>query len=342
MFKSARIKLTTYYLVIIMAISLSFSAFIYQSVNVEFQRRLDVIENRIEVERPFGPRMLGPVHDIFLQDLNLARKRILLLLFYANGTILVLSAAAGYYLAGKTLQPIEATLEEQKRFVADASHELKTPLTALQTSIEVALRDKKLNLKNAKEILKESLSDIGNLTSLSNNLLALARMQSNGHSFNFEEVEVNRLINESVKKFIPLAKKKGVSLNLSTDKAGLNSKKEKLKVDKESFTKLITILIDNAIKYTQKGGEVNVSVKKSKKWLAIKVKDTGVGISKADLPHIFERFYQADSSRTKSKTDGFGLGLSIAKKIVEFHKGNIKVESKLGKGSTFIVKLPQG
>jgi signal transduction histidine kinase len=83
-------------------------------------------------------------------------------------------------------------------------------------------------------------------------------------------------------------------------------------------------------------------VKKSKKWLAIKVKDTGVGISKADLPHIFERFYQADSSRTKSKTDGFGLGLSIAKKIVEFHKGNIKVESKLGKGSTFIVKLPQG
>ena len=255
------------------------------------------------------------------------------LAFYRNGVILLFSGVGGYYLAGRTLQPIESALEEQKRFVADASHELKTPLTALQTSIEVALRDKKLNLKNARKILKESLDDIGNLTSLSNNLLILARMQSNDQSLVLQKVEMKNLIEEVIKKFKPMAKKKGVSIKLKT-------KNEKFRADKNSLFKLMAILVDNAIKYTPKGGKVTISSKKVGKWLEIKVKDTGVGISEKDLPHIFERFYRANSSRSKTDTDGFGLGLSIAKRIVELNKGTIKVESKVGKGSTFAIKLP--
>ena len=116
----------------------------------------------------------------------------------------------------------------------------------------------------------------------------------------------------------------------------------KINVDSESINKLITILVDNAIKYTPKGGKITISSKKVGKWLEIKVKDTGSGISKEDLPHIFERFYRANSSRSKTDTDGFGLGLSIAKHFVEAHGGSIKAESEMGKGTCISFTIPIG
>lgn len=332
MFKSARIKLTTWYLVIIMAISLSFSVVIYRGVTLEFQRRLNTIEKRFNVEARRGWRMHGPVHEIFVEDLNQARARVLFILLYANGVILVLSAAAGYFLAGRTIAPIEKALEEQKRFVADASHELKTPLTAMRTSIEVALRDKKLTLSDSKKVLTGSLEDIDGLKNLANNLLSLAKYQG-GENFTFEKTSVKELINSSYKKVRLIANKKGVKINLDV-------KKGKISANKESLEKLVTILLDNAVKYSLFGGKVTLTTKRNKKYLKIKVVDSGVGISKADLPHIFDRFYRVDDSRTKTKVPGFGLGLSMAKKIVEMHKGSIDVKSIPGKGSTFTVKLP--
>lgn len=161
MFTKARIKLTAQYVTIIMLVSFSFSTFLYRSISSDFQRRLNVIEQRLNEETPRGWRMQKPVHDYFLQDLHDARTGLVLMLIYANGMIFLLSSAAGYYLAGQTLTPIERAMNKQKRFIADAGHELKTPLTALQTSIEVALRDKKLNLKDAKKVLKEGLDDVG-------------------------------------------------------------------------------------------------------------------------------------------------------------------------------------
>jgi len=332
MFGSARIKLTTWYLVIIMTISLSFSVVIYRSVTLEFQRRLNIIERRFNLEAPRGWRMHGPVHETFVEDLNQARTRVLFILLYANGVILVLSAAAGYFLAGRTIAPIEKALEEQKKFVADASHELKTPLTAMRTSIEVALRDKKLTLAGSKKVLTGSLVDIDGLKKLTNNLLSLAKYQS-GNNFAFEKISVKELINSSYKKVIPIANKKGV-------KIALDVKKGKISANKEGLEKLVTILLDNAVKYSLFGGKVTLTTKRNKKYLNINVVDSGVGISKTDIPHIFDRFYRVDDSRTKTKVPGFGLGLSMAKKIVEMHKGSIDVKSILGKGSTFTVKLP--
>lgn len=145
MFKTARLKLTAWYLLFIMAISLSFSAFIYRGVTLEFQRRLSAIEHRLELRRHGFVPPAGRA-QFFVQDLEEARQRLWLILIYTNGAIFLFSAIAGYFLAGRTLKPIEQSLEEQKRFVAEASHELKTPLTALQTSVEVALRDQKLGL----------------------------------------------------------------------------------------------------------------------------------------------------------------------------------------------------
>ena len=330
MFKRARIKLTIWYLLIIMLISLSFSAFIYNSVSVEFERRLNEIERRIQ------PRQLGLVPppgraSFFLEDLENAKNEVLLVLIYTNGAILIFAGIAGYFLAGKTLKPIEEAMEDQKRFVADASHELRTPLTALQTAIEVALRDKNPTLKSVKDTLKDNLAEIGGMTTLSNNLLSLTRMQQN-HP-NFESVNLKSVSEDVIKKLTPMAYAKKIKIKSDLSEI-------KLRADKESLGKLITILLDNAIKFSPKGKNIEIVCKKQGKCALISVKDEGIGIKASDIPHIFDRFYQADLSRTKTETSGYGLGLSIAKQIIKTHKGKIKVESKMGKGSTFTVRLP--
>jgi signal transduction histidine kinase len=332
-FTKARIKLTFWYVAIIMMVSFSFSTFIYKSVSLEFQRRLNVIERRFKDEVPRGWRMHGPVHEYFLQDLTDARAGLVFILLYANGVIFILSAAAGYILSGKSLAPIESAMEEQKRFVADASHELKTPLTTLKTSIEVTLRDKKLNLKNAKKALRESLEDIDQLKNLTNDLLSLTRYQQNASMISRRKIDMRDAVDSVVKNIAPLAKNKNITLKLTANSL-------ELRANKEDMEKLITILLDNAVKFTPKRGKISISLSKSARNIIVKIKDTGVGISKKDLPHVFDRFYRTDNSRSKLKTDGFGLGLSMAKKIVELHKGSIKVKSKLGKGSTFTVKFP--
>ena len=333
MFHSARIKLTAWYLAIIMAISLSFSAVFFRGVTLEFQRRLNTIESRFNQERPLGWRMMGPVHEFFIDDLREAKTRVLFILLYTNGVIFVLSGIAGYFLAGRTLAPIEQAMEEQKRFVADASHELKTPLTALQTSTEVALRNKKLSLKDAKNALKGNLEDLESLKKLTNDLLSLTSFQQNGNKLPLSKIDVGKIVNSAYKKIAPLAKKKNIIVQL-------DSKKVNIKSNEEILEKLIAILLDNAVKYTPGGGKVFLSVATGQRNLIINVKDTGVGIAKRDIPHIFDRFFRAEASRTKGATDGYGLGLSIAKQIVKLHNGSISVKSTPDKGSTFTVKLP--
>jgi two-component system sensor histidine kinase CiaH len=330
MFKKARIKLTLWYLVIIMAISLSFSALIYGAVNSEFQRRLNAIEYRLDLR---GHGMLPPTGQerFFIEDLNEARIRVFFILLYTNGLIFAFSAIAGYFLAGKTLKPIERTVNEQKRFIADASHELKTPLTSLQTSIEVTLRNKKLTLREAKSALKDNLTDIARLTNLTKGLLTLTSYQQNGDNVRFETVEVSKVIKDVKDKFNAIARDKKVKLRVDVVKA-------KMKADKDSLEKLFTILFDNAIKYTDKGGKVSINLTTKGKNVTVKVKDNGIGIAKEEIPKIFNRFYQTDPARAGH--DGFGLGLAIAKHIVNLHKGKISVSSKVGKGSIFIVKLP--
>jgi len=332
MFKKARLKLTAWYLLIIMTISLSFSAFIYKSFTLELHGRLSAIERRLELRRlGFAPPP-GEV-ELFISDINEARERVFYTLLYTNAVIFVLSAGAGYFLAGKTLTPIEASMEEQKRFVSDASHELKTPLTSLQTSIEVALRDKKLNTPEARRVLRENLDDIENLKNLSSNLLSLSRYQQDHNFFTIEKVDVEDAASAAVKIITPLAKNKKIKLGASIENCTIFT-------NREGLVKLITILLDNAVKYTPSKGKVWLTVEKDNKNLTITVKDTGVGISKQDIPHIFDRFYRVDKSRSKVETPGFGLGLSIAKRITDLNKGSIEVTGAPQKGSIFTVKLP--
>lgn len=343
MFHSARLKLTAWYLLIIMAISISFSAFIYFGAAREYDRIIRLEQYRVVHPTPPGTISQRPPSqaDLFSlsaqQDNELvewAKLRVLEALFGVNVVILFLSALAGYFLAGRTLRPIKNMLDEQNRFISDASHELNTPLTALKTSLEVNLREKKLDLDQARAVLQSNLEDVNSLQSLSEELMGLIMYQKQNGNFKLTKIALADVIKTAVERVQSLADRKGIALKVDAPKAFVMG-------DEKSLTQLLVVLLDNAIKYTAGKSSINLTVKKDTAAISIAVKDGGVGIKKEDLPHIFDRFYRADRSRSKQRVGGYGLGLSIAKRIVTLHNGNIRVESEIGKGSVFTVTLPK-
>lgn len=336
MFQSARIKLTAWYVLIIMFISVLFSVVIYSGINRELERFRHIRQLRLEREQtglftPPPPFRDNP--DLNPEEYVRAEERLAFILFLINMSILGLSAIASYFLAGKTLRPIKEMVDEQNQFITDASHELRTPLTILRSEIEVNLRDKNLTLPDAKILLSSNLEEVIRLQSLSNNLMELAQYQKSNNAVSLQKLSLSDIAKNAVKKMIPLAQQKNIKI--------VNKIKEYLITGNEqSLTELFIILLDNAIKYSNEKTKINIISHRTNHHIGVAIEDQGIGISKADMSHIFDRFYRADKSRTKEKISGYGLGLSIAKKIVESHKGTIRVESKLGKGSVFTITLP--
>jgi|SRR5581483_3258085 len=334
MFQSARLKLTAWYLLIIMAVSIAFSTFIYFGATREFDRILRI--QRYRIENPnFRLRQLQPLlppRSVDPDVMEEASTRVLEGLVGVNLVVLIFSSLAGYFLAGQTLLPIANMVEEQKRFITDASHELRTPITALRTEIEVGLRDKELSLTEAKKLLESGLEEAKNLQVLSDYLLALATPLKPNTPLLFETIALSVVINEAIRKVNPLAKKKQIEVRSSV-------KNENILGDKQSLVQLFVILLDNAVKYSKKGGKISLDSNRKENTASVSVKDDGVGIPKSELSRIFDRFFRIDASRTKEKTSGYGLGLAIAKNIVEMHGGSITVNSIVGKGSTFTVNL---
>jgi OmpR-family two-component system manganese-sensing sensor histidine kinase len=339
MFRSARIKLTCWYLLVIVMICILFSAAIYRGVDVELTNRFNNIEKqiyllpRIMLRTQLRLKDWLNIRNILLNDLQVAKRRLLINLMFANGFIIVLSAIGGYFLAGKTLKPIEEMVKEQNRFVADASHELRTPLASLKTSTEVALRNKKTKLSEAREVLESNLEDAASLQLLSDRLLSLVQYQKGASNLVFEKVKIKDAVKNACKKIAPVAREKKIKIKMDIQDGSL-------KADRMGLQEMMTTIMDNSVKYTPIGGKVEVSSRTDVRKMIIKVSDTGIGIDKRYIPYIFDRFYRVDQSRSKSKTPGFGLGLSIAKRIVELHGGSIEVASIKGKGSVFTIKLP--
>ncbi len=230
----------------------------------------------------------------------------------------------------QTFERLESLFTSQQRFLADVSHELRTPLTVIKGNVDL--------MRKMKTIDEESLNSIdqeaGRLTRLVGGLLMLAQAESGKLTLNLKPVELDSLLFEVFQEMSVLARGKIQMKMNDIDQVLVNGDRDRLK-------QVLLNLLGNAIQYTPQGGEVFVGLAKVGEQARIIVRDTGPGIPAEDLPHIFERFYRAEKSRTRSsKVTGFGLGLSITNWIVERHGGQIKVESKEGKGTTFAIWLP--
>lgn len=228
-----------------------------------------------------------------------------------------------------TLGRLEQLFTSQQRFLADVSHELRTPLTVIKGNVDLMRRMKKVDEESLDNIEDEA----DRLTRLVGDLLLEAQAESGKLPLHFAPVEMDTLLLEVFKEMRILARER-IQLKLpEIDQIVINGDRDRLK-------QVLINLIANAIKYTPQGGEVVLSLGKVGDNARLIVRDTGLGIPAEDLPHIFERFYRAEKSRSRSKVGGFGLGLSIAYWIVNHHGGQIEVDSAEGKGTTFCIYLP--
>ncbi len=337
MFRSARIKLTSWYLLIIMVVSISFSMAMYRVLTSELDRLEQVERVRIQHRLPELQLPVSPGgRPVFLDAdvLEETKYRVELILILINLIILGGSAYAGYILAGRTLNPIKDMVDEQNRFITDASHELRTPLTSLKSEIEVNLRDPELSLVQAKAILKSNLEEVNSLQVLSDGLIRLTQYQKGHNGLATVKVSLLAIAKEAIRKVAHAAKEKKITV--TNDIRDIN-----VEGNQTALTELLVIFLDNAIKYSPKQKTVRLTGKKSDSHIVIEIADQGFGIDEKDIPHLFDRFYRADKSRTKTDVPGYGLGLSIAKQIVEQHNGTIRVKSDRKNGTTFTIVLPE-
>lgn len=336
-FKSARIRLTFWYVATIMMLSVIFSAAFYQSATREIQRLINRIEFEQELENngvELRPQGNGPgarmMNTVSLSELKELKQRSLFTLGLLNGVIFLISIGAAHILAGRTLDPIQQMVNEQNNFISNASHELRTPLAILRAQIEASKLKNKFSQKDLSLLLKSNLEEVESLEALTDDLFQITQTHKNSQKNKFEVIKVSKIVNSSIGKVKSLAKKKQIKISKSV-------KDSKVKVIPNKIVQVLVILLDNAIKYSPEKSNVKVQVTSKLRNVEISISDNGPGISQEDLPHIFERFYRADKSR--SDVEGFGLGLSIAKSIVNQHRGKLSVRNGKSSGSIFTIEL---
>ncbi len=333
--QSAAFKLTLWYLGIIMVLSLLFSWALYRVSSDQITTGIN--RQREAITRLPLPPALEPRRTAYLtaldDQLDKFNSTLLIRLGALNLATLLVGGGLSYFLARRTLRPIQDSLEAQGRFTADASHELRTPLTVMRSEIEVALREKHLSAEDARGLLASNLEEIAKLEALSAGLLRLARFEGGLDPAAVEAVPASELFEEAIDRFQGRIAERKIQMEV---KAGA----ETIDGDRSSLVELVAVLLDNAIKYSPIGSTVKLLSEPAAAAVRLSVVDSGVGIKASDIPYIFHRFYRADRSRSKEQVNGYGLGLSIAKRIVDLHQGAITVESIPEKGSTFRVKLP--
>jgi len=286
------------------------------------------------VERPGGNIAIKQIQLVYNFEPETKMLDTLLYVLAAGGVVSVLIAViAGLFLAKRALIPIQRSWEKQQQFIADASHELRTPLSVILLNLERLFRNPDHTIEQESEHIMVSMQETKRLNKLVADLLTLARSDSNEIQILRQWTHVGEIVQKSVQSFRPLAAMKEIEIETHIDQA------VETMGDPERIHQLMIILLDNALKYNEEQGKISVSCQRDGNWASIVVKDTGIGISKEELPFIFDRFYRGDKMRSRSK-DGTGLGLSIAKWIVDAHGGKMRVESEEGKGSSFTVTLP--
>ncbi|HDR4561991.1 sensor histidine kinase [Bacillus cereus] len=239
----------------------------------------------------------------------------------------------GFFLAGRALVPIQNSWEKQQQFVSDASHELRTPLAVIQSKTDVLFQSPSATIEEKVMDISTISKECRRLSKLVSNLLLLARSDSNQIEMDKKTFGLDKLLEEIVEPYKEIAsyQEKAMILKVERDISFMG--------DRERIHQMMVILLDNAMKYTNEGGHIQIDCTQTSGSIRIQVKDDGIGVKEDDIPKLFDRFYQGDKARSKS--EGAGLGLSIANWIVEKHYGKILVESKWGEGTCFEVILPK-
>ena len=244
----------------------------------------------------------------------------------------VLASGGILWLNKQTMQPIEESFQRLKQFTADASHELRSPLMAISSNAEVALKYPEGMRPDDRDAIMAMLSASDQMTRLTEDLLLLARTDRVS-AMKSEPLNLSNLLKDLVQLYTPQAEQRDVQITTAI------APDLSLQGDSVSLTRAFTNLLQNAIRYTLPNGKIEVSLKAWGKRLQVMVKDTGVGIAKENVAKVFERFWRADRARTYDD-GGSGLGLSITQAIIHSHDGTIEVTSDVGKGSCFVVNLP--
>jgi two-component system, OmpR family, sensor histidine kinase CiaH len=258
-------------------------------------------------------------------------------LLAAFGGSVIAAALAGFILSGRVLRPIQVAMDSQRTFIADASHELRTPVAVVRTNAELLKRhmgSQDRPKSNGDDVaVDDILSESDRLGRMVDQMLTLAQADAGEQPLVLSDVSLNEVVDEAARSMRSLAQAREVSMSTNLD--GIIE----VRGDAARLRELVSVLLDNAVKYTDAGGKVEVAVRKENRKAVISVSDSGEGIPTESLPHVFDRFYRVDKARSR-ESGGTGLGLAIARHIVEAHGGTINVRSNVGEGTVVIVELP--
>ena len=311
-------RLALSYLAVIMTLSLAFSVIIYAITSVQLNRPLPPGEHAQQppelIERQFNRRLERRNSE--------TRGSVIISLATLNGVMLLVGYWLSLLLARRTLVPIERAMRAQVQFVSDASHELRTPMTALMTTNEVALRKKTLDEKKVRVVFQRNIDEVEKLRELTDNLLQLTQVDN--QQIEKQAVDMAELIRDTVDRYQPVADKKQVVLDMQVVPT-------KHTVAVTAVAQILGTLLDNAIKYSPSGSTVVIRLDGQ----TLSVVDQGIGIAKQDQAKIFDRFYRSDEARTRGHGSGYGLGLAIAKAVADKNGYQLSVKSEAGQGSTF-------
>jgi signal transduction histidine kinase len=313
----ARLRLTFYYTITAIVILGGSSVILYNTI-------LSNLSQSIWEEGIPNPLISQAIID---RAQNILLDRFLTI----DAIIIFFTIILGFLLTYKTLEPIKSNMQKQKRFIADASHELRTPTAVVISGLEVALSNKKLDFPLAKKTLEDTLDEMREFSKLSNTLLDISKYDV-PKCVECEFTDVNKLVKSIIEKSKNLASGKEITFEVEIMESPVIIIGNKIELNRLFYN-----ILDNAIKYTPKKGEVFISDKIVLNKYVVTISDNGSGIPKNILNKIFNPFFRGDASRN---TNGAGLGLTLSKKIIENHKGTISIKSQVNRGTQVIISLP--
>ncbi|MCZ7568291.1 MAG: ATP-binding protein [Ardenticatenaceae bacterium] len=280
----------------------------------------------------FGPALFVIGQSIAAEESAL--HQLVLILATVSGTGLLVSILGAWFLAGRALVPIRLAFQHQQEFVAAAAHELRTPLTVLHAATDLLHQHRAEPLETNGELFDDVRQEIVRLERLAGDLLTLARSDLQEIDLAIGQLDLGPLTTDVARRMVPLAQEAGIRL---TDHGGGESLW--VEGDPDRLHQVLLIMLDNAVKHTPPGGSIRVAARRQGSEAVVEVSDTGEGIAAEDLPHVFDRFYRGDRSRSRTK-GSTGLGLAIAKSLVDAHHGTLTLSSVFGSGTVATIRLP--